>query len=107
MDQVKLFIAIANGVMEKGEGGFLYVKDEMCAYCFPSDFSDNPEFQFGISELINNTENLYYICWEENTKRHVGCISKDKVNEAVIIYAKKRSESASKIANAFRRRAIN
>ena len=67
-----VFKALINGVHEKGEGGVLWVRGELCTYCFPDDFS-NAEFCAGLKAMLAKPEatTLFFVVNEKDGVAHV------------------------------------
>lgn len=75
-----VFTALINGVHEKGEGGVLWVRGEICAYCFPDDFG-NAEFASGLKLMLCNpqSQTVFFVVNEADGKLHVVAYPRDKV----------------------------
>lgn len=70
MDASKLhgiFKALLNGRHERGSGGALYVKDELCAYRFPQEFPES--FRGALSDLIEEDGGEHFFVVEEREKQ--------------------------------------
>ena len=75
-----VFTALINGVHEQGEGGVLWVRGEVCTYCFPETFGDT-EFAAGLKIMMShpNAHTLFFVINEKDGVAHVVAYPRDKV----------------------------
>ena len=68
-----VYRAIVNGVHTRGEGGFLFVRGEECAYMFPSELRAPDEFRDTLSTMIADeaSSHVFYAVEQRDGKLHV------------------------------------
>lgn len=65
-----VFKELINGLQYRGPGGFVYVKGDRCAYCFPKDMP-NEEFAHGMEKMIQNTKDVFFVAEERDNNVHI------------------------------------
>ena len=68
MSKYELFEKFIKGETERGQGGVLYIKDNSCAYMFPSEFN-NKDFAHKLQETLDEDEkkNIFFVLEKEKT----------------------------------------
>lgn len=68
-----VFRAAINGVHQRDEGGFVYVKDDRCGYMFPCELQHAPAREM-MQQLLDDKEKacqVFYVLEERDGKLHV------------------------------------
>ena len=76
-----VYRGILNGIKERGEGGFLYVKGEECAYLFPHELKYQKEASEGLSDLLQgeNAKSVFYVAVEKDGKMDILACPREEV----------------------------
>ena len=93
-----VFKELINGLKDKGPGGFVYVKDDRCAYCFPSDMP-NEEFADGMKKMIQNTKDVFFVAEERDSNVHILTYARHVVFEAAEEELKRLASKTTNTAN--------
>ena len=65
-----VFKAALNGIHERGNGGFVYVKGDMCAYTFPREFRGSTQMTETMEELLADEKAArVFTSWRSATVR--------------------------------------
>jgi hypothetical protein len=80
-----IYKAILNGIHERGEGGFLYVRDNEAAYIFPHELKNQNDLRNGLQEMLQDdaSQFVYYVVEEKDGKGHVLAYPRQVVRDAV------------------------
>lgn len=79
-----VFKALLNGHHTRGEGGFLYVKGEECAYLFPQELHGHAEATEALSGLLaESSSSVFYVAEERDGTLHLLAYPKEHVFRAV------------------------
>ena len=68
-----IYKGILNGLHERGEGGFLYVRNDEAAYLFPHELKNQKDLQDGLQEMLEGdaARHVFYVVEETAGKCHV------------------------------------
>ena len=68
-----VFRAALNGMHARGDGGFVYVKGDECAYLFPSELKGHQEAQETLQEMLSDekAKMVFYVLEERDNAIHV------------------------------------
>lgn len=68
-----VFKAALNGTHYRGTGGFVYVKEEECAYLFPSELTHHKDAAATLQELLEDekAKEVFYVVEERGGQLHV------------------------------------
>ena len=93
-----VFKAVLNGVHERGDGGFVYVKGDECAYLFPSELEGHAGARESLEELLSDekAKMVFYVLEERDNALHVLAYPRERVLTDMV-EAKQRTHSASEI----------
>ena len=75
-----VFKGILNGIHERGTGGFLYVKGDMCAYMFPHELQV-VDARETLQELLadERAEHVFYVLEERDCKLNLLAYPREEV----------------------------
>ena len=64
-----VFRGLLNGIQERGEGGFLYVKEGNCRYMFPSEVT-NEDVRASMEAMFadESADNVFFVAEERDSK---------------------------------------
>lgn len=81
-----VFRAALNGMHERGDGGFVYVKGEECAYLFPSELKGHDEVRKTLEEMLEDEKAklVFYVLEERDNALHVLAYPRDRVLKDMI-----------------------
>jgi hypothetical protein len=81
-----VFKAAINGVALHGEGGFVYVKGEECAYIFPSELKGHKEACDTLQNMLANRNALrvFYALEERDNALHILAYPRERVLSDII-----------------------
>lgn len=81
-----VFRAALNGMHERGDGGFVYVKGEECAYIFPSELKGHTEAKESLKEMLadEKAKMVFYVLEERDNALHVLAYPRDRVLKDMI-----------------------
>jgi hypothetical protein len=81
-----VFKAALNGMHTRGEGGFVYVKDEECAYLFPSELTGHEEARETLQEMMEDekSKQVFYVLEERDNALHVLAYPRQRVMKDMI-----------------------
>lgn len=77
-----VFRAALNGVHERGDGGFVFVKGDSCAYMFPRELQGQPALAETLTELLEDREKadrVFYVVNQTETQLHLVAYPRDRV----------------------------
>tara|TARA_A100001015_G_C14710985_1_gene602029 strand:+ start:63 stop:383 length:321 start_codon:yes stop_codon:yes gene_type:complete len=100
MSKYDLFEKYIKGETERGQGGVLYIKDENCAYIFPSEFN-NKDFAQKLQETLDDDEkkNIFFVLEKEKTLHTIAHSRQGIVQEYAIADANKITEEIPCLKN--------
>lgn len=80
-----IFKALLNGLHERGDGGFLYVRGEDCVYMFPHELHNQDALRDGLQELLEGdaAHTVFYVAEEISGNAHVLAYPRATVHEVV------------------------
>ena len=63
-----VFKAAINGIHTRGDGGFVYVKGDSCAYIFPNELNGQDDVKKALGDLLadENAGRMFYVAEEHN-----------------------------------------
>lgn len=81
-----VYRGLLNGVYERGEGGFLYVRGDEAAYMFPHELQNQDKMRDGLQEILQDesAKHFFYVLEEKDGKGHVLAYPRQVVQEAVL-----------------------
>lgn len=81
-----VFKAVLNGMHERGDGGFLYVKGDDCAYMFPSELKGHDDVRSTLEELLEDekAKMVFYVLEERDNNLHVLAYPRERVMKDMI-----------------------
>ena len=76
-----IFKAALNGIHARGNGGFVYVKGDECAYMFPRELKGQPELCETLEEMLADdaASRVFYVVEERDGQLHLGAYPRDSV----------------------------
>ena len=76
-----VFNAALNGMHDRGDGGFVYVKGEECAYLFPSELNGHDQVRETLEEMLTDekAKRVFYVLEERDNALHVLAYPRDRV----------------------------
>lgn len=76
-----VFKAALNGIHERGNGGFVYVKDDKCAYMFPRELKDQTQLSETLDEMLSDEKasQVFYVVEERDKQMHLLAYPRDRV----------------------------
>ena len=79
-----VYKALLNGLYTRGEGGFLYVKGDECAYMFPNELN-NENARPMITELVCGEHGcrMFYVLEERDNQLHLYAHGREEVFRSV------------------------
>lgn len=81
--KIGVFRAIVNGVEQRGDDGFLYVKGESCAYMKLGEL-ENMDFKAALTEIISNDDGEhFFVATETSGQVDIMAYKKERVYENV------------------------
>lgn len=80
-----VYKALLNGVHERGEGGFLYVKGGECAYLKPHELVGQPQVSEALAQMLADEKAAaaFYVAEERDGQLHLLAYPKETVYRAV------------------------
>jgi hypothetical protein len=80
-----VYKGILNGVHQRGEGGFLYVRADHAAYIFPSELKNQNDLRDALQDMLQDeaAQHVYYVVEEKDGKGHVLAYPRAVVRDAV------------------------
>ena len=80
-----VYKGIINGLHTRGDGGFLYVKGDECAYMFPHELKNQNDTRKGIESLLQEDESCskFYVLEERDGHAHIMAYERSTVREEV------------------------
>ena len=63
-----VFKAAINGIHTRGDGGFVYVKGDSCAYVFPNELNGQEELKKSLTSLLSHpdAQRMFYVAEERD-----------------------------------------
>lgn len=63
-----VFKAAINGIHTRGDGGFVYVKGDSCAYMFPNEMNGQDEIKKSLTSLLSHpdAQRMFYVAEERD-----------------------------------------
>ena len=77
-----VFRAALNGIHERGNGGFVFVKGDECAYMFPHEIAaKNKDMASTLEEMLSDekAQRVFYVVEERDSALHVLAYPRDTV----------------------------
>ena len=76
-----VFKAALNGIHERGDGGFVYVKGDECAYMFPRELKGQPQLCETLEEMLSddNSSRVFYVVEERDGQLHLVAYPRNRV----------------------------
>ena len=78
---LNIYKALLNGLSIHGPNGFLWVKGELCTYCFPGDIKDE-QLSKKMEELIRSDPSVFFVM-EVSDKVEIKAYPKEIVIDTV------------------------
>lgn len=77
----KVFSAIFQGVQDRGDGGFLYVRGDDAVYMFTNELQGRDELKQTLEDLKCNEDSkkVFYVVEERDDKMHLIAYTKERV----------------------------
>lgn len=68
-----VYTAILNGLHERGDGGFLYLKDNNAMYLFPDEVKNQNDLRDSMRSMLqdDSSKNVFYVAEERNGEIHL------------------------------------
>ena len=81
-----VFKAALNGMHARGDGGFVYVKGDECAYLFPSELKGHDQVRETLEEMLQDEKAklVFYVLEERDNALHVLAYPRERVLADVI-----------------------
>jgi len=81
-----VFKAALNGIHERGDGGFVFVKGDECGYLFPSELTGHAEARESLEEMLTDeTARLrIYVLEERDNALHLLSYTREQVAKDMI-----------------------
>ena len=81
-----IYKGILNGIHQRGDGGFLYVRKNEAAYVFPHELKNQDDLCDRLQELLqdDNAKLVYYVVEEADNACHVLAYPRAVVEQAVV-----------------------
>ena len=81
-----VFKAALNGIHERGDGGFVYVKGDECVYLFPSELKGHEDARDSLQEMLadEKAKLVFYVLEERDKALHVLAYPRDRVLKDMI-----------------------
>tara|TARA_B110001452_G_scaffold242810_1_gene225837 strand:+ start:5563 stop:5934 length:372 start_codon:yes stop_codon:yes gene_type:complete len=81
-----VFRAALNGMHERGDGGFVYVKGEECVYLYPSELTGHTDAQDSLTEMLadEKAKMVFYVVEERDNALHVLAYPRTRVLKDMI-----------------------
>mgnify|MGYP001376148772 CR=1 FL=1 len=89
-----VFKAALNGAHYRGDGGFVYVKGEECAYLFPREFRGRqPDAATTLEELLQDekAKQVFYVAEEREGQLHILAYPRERVLSDMVEEAREAS----------------
>lgn len=76
-----VFRAALNGMHTRGDGGFVYVKGDECAYMFPSELKGHADVRETLEEILvdEKAKLVFYVLDERHGALHILAYPRDRV----------------------------
>tara|TARA_B110001450_G_scaffold236951_1_gene242813 strand:- start:4440 stop:4778 length:339 start_codon:yes stop_codon:yes gene_type:complete len=76
-----VFKAALNGLHERGDGGFVYVDGDECAYLFPSELKGHEEARESLEEMLTDEKArmVFYVLEKRDNNLHVLAYPREQV----------------------------
>lgn len=76
-----VFRAALNGIHTRGDGGFVYVKGEECAYIFPSELKGHVDARTTLEEVLTDekAKMVFYVLEERDGALHMLAYPRERV----------------------------
>ena len=90
-----VFKAAINGIHTRGDGGFVYVKGDSCAYMFPNELVGQDQIRDALSVLLSdeNAQRMFYVAEEREGNLNVRAYERAQVLKDIV----EQDEDASRI----------
>ena len=81
-----VFKAALNGMHERGDGGFVYIKGDECVYLFPSELKGHAEAKESLEEMLadEKAKMVFYVLEERDNALHVLAYERKRVLKDMI-----------------------
>ena len=81
-----VFRAALNGMHARGDGGFVYVKGDECAYLFPSELRGHDDARETLGDMLTDekAKMVIYVLEERDGQVHVLAYPRDRVLKDMI-----------------------
>jgi len=81
-----VFKAALNGMHTRGDGGFVYVKGDECAYLFPSELKGHEDVRGTLEEMLadEKAQRVFYALEERDNALHILAYPRDRVLKDMI-----------------------
>ena len=81
-----VFKAALNGIHERGNGGFVYVKGDECAYMFPGELKGQPQLCETLEEMLSNehASKVFYVVEERDGTLHLLAYPRERVLSDIV-----------------------
>ena len=81
-----IFKAALNGMHDRGDGGFVYVRGDECAYMFPRELKNQTEARETLEELLadEKAKRVFYVVEERDGRLHMLAYPRDRVLKDMI-----------------------
>ena len=82
-----VFKAALNGIHERGNGGFVFVKGDECAYMFPNEIeSKSKDLASTLEDMLadEKAQRVFYVVEERDSNLHVLAYPRDAVLKSML-----------------------
>lgn len=81
-----VFKAAMNGIHLRGDGGFVYVKGDSCAYMFPRELVGQDDLRDALEEALTNehASRVFYVVEERDGQLHMLAYPRENVLRDVV-----------------------
>jgi hypothetical protein len=81
-----VFKAALNGMHVRGDGGFVYVKNEECVYLFPAELKGHEQARETLQEMMEDekSKQVFYVLEERDNALHVLAYPRQRVMKDMI-----------------------
>ena len=92
-----VFRAAVQGVRDRGDGGFVYVRGDECGYMFPRELRGQDDARRGLDELLEApaASRVFYVVEERDGHLHVLAYPRERVLRELVEDAQQQMRGAA------------